>query len=721
MKQERIVLTLDIRFEHDVVLVRQRARQIAELLGFSVQDQTRIATAASEIARNAFHYAGGGKVEFLVGGTAPSQMFLIRICDEGPGIEDLPALLEGKYPSETGMGLGIIGTRQLMDRFHIESAPGRGTTVLLGKAFPPGAPAVTGRDLVRIADELARLEPQSAFEEIQQQNQELLHVMEDLHKRQEELIQLNRELEDTNRGVVALYAELDEKARDLQRANEVKARFLSSMSHELRTPLSSTLSLTRILLDRTDGELTPEQEKQITFIRQATENLLELINDLLDMARIEAGKIAIRLAQFEVADLFSSLRGMMRTLNVNPAVELVFEELVDIPPLRTDESKVAQILRNLTSNALKFTTRGEVRVSARLDADGEAVVFSVADTGIGIAPEDQERIFEEYVQLETGLQQRFKGTGLGLALSRRLAELLGGSLSVESELGVGSTFTAVIPLVYAESAAEPSVVITPPQPDPTRFPVLVVEDDPRDMALYEKYLQGSGFQVIPAQTVKEARYVLKQFRPMAVVLDILLPEEDGWAFLIEMRRDEATRDIPVLVVTIVDDQHDKGMMLGADDYCVKPIERQWLLDELKALDPVEKILIIDDEEADRYTFKKLLAGTRYTVIEAASGQEGLRRAHEEGPQVIFLDLVMPEMSGFEVLDQLKSDPATRDIPVIIYTGRHLEEEERSRLMAGALTILSKGTTTRKEVMVQIRQALAKIARRLDLSKESVTP
>lgn len=720
MKQERIILSLDIRFEHDVVLVRQRARQIAELLGFGVQDQTRIATAASEIARNAFHYAGGGKVEFLVEGTAP-PLFLIRIRDEGPGIADLPALLEGKYASETGMGLGIIGARRLMDHFHIESVPGQGTTVLLGRAFPRGAPAVTGQHLARIADELAQLEPQSAFEEIQQQNQELLRVMEDLHKRQEELIQLNRELEDTNRGVVALYAELDERAEYLRRANEVKARFLSSMGHELRTPLSSTLSLTRILLDRTDGELTPEQEKQVTFIRQATESLLELISDLLDMARIEAGKIAIRLAQFEAADLFSSLRGMMRPLNVNPAVELVFEEPVDIPPLRTDESKVAQILRNLTSNALKFTTRGEVRVSARLDPDGEAVVFSVADTGIGIAPEDQERVFEEYVQVETPLHRRVRGTGLGLALSRRLAELLGGSLSVESELGVGSTFTAVIPLVYAESAAGPSVVITPPQPDLAQFPVLVVEDDPRDILLYEKYLQRSGFQVIPARTVKEARHALKQFRPMAVVLDILLPEEDGWTFLVEMRRDEATRDIPILVVTIIDDQHDKGIMLGAHDYCTKPIGREWLLDKLKALDPVEKILMIDDEEADRYTFKKLLAGTRYTVIEAASGQEGLRRAREEGPQVIFLDLVMPEMSGFEVLDQLKSDPATRDISVIIYTGKDLEEEERSRLMEGALTILSKGTTTRQELMVQIRQALAKIARSVDQSKEGVTP
>jgi CheY-like chemotaxis protein len=240
--------------------------------------------------------------------------------------------------------------------------------------------------------------------------------------------------------------------------------------------------------------------------------------------------------------------------------------------------------------------------------------------------------------------------------------------------------------------------------------VLVVEDDASTVLLYERYLRESGFQVIPALTLKEARQALKQVRPMAVVLDILLGEENGWDFLVEMKRTKATRDIPVLVCTIIDDQREQGMVLGAVDYCIKPIERQWLLNKLKMLDPVEKVLIIDDEEVARYTFKKLLAGTRYTVIEAADGPEGLRRVREEGPQVIFLDLIMPEMDGFEVLHELKADPATRGIPVIIYTGKELEEERR-RLAEGALTILSKATTSREEAIAQIREALAVMARR----------
>ena len=701
-KMNTTILTSEIRFEHDVVLARQRARQIAGLLGFDAQDQARIAAAVSEMARNAFVHAGGGRVEFLVEGVASPRMLLIHVHDEGSGIADLPAILEG------GKGLGIISARRLMDRFYIESAPGKGTTVVVGKSFPPGAPRVAGQALARIAADVARLAPQSAFEEIQQQNQELLRVMEDLRQRQEELVQLNRELEDTNRGVVALYAELEDRADELRSASEVKSRFLSYMSHELRTPLNSILAISRILLDRLDGELTAEQDKQVTFIRDAGRDLLGMVNELLDLAKIEAGKITVRLVQFEVADLFRSLRGIMRPLDINPYVELVFEDPVGIPPISTDESKVAQILRNLISNALKFTQRGEVRASARLDATGEAVVFSVADTGVGIALEDQERIFEEFVQVATSPQGRIKGVGLGLPLSKRLAELLGGSLSVESELGVGSTFTAVIPLVYPRLVPEPAMVITPQQPDPSRVPVLVIEDDTQDIALYEEYLEGAGFQVIAVQTLGEARQALKQFRPMAVVLDILLPGEDGWTFLIEMKADEATRDIPILVVTIVGDQQDKGMMLGADAYCVKPIERQWLLNKLKSLDPLEKILIIDDEEVARYALNKLLIDMHYTIIEAASGPEGLRQAREEGPQVIFLDLIMPEMSGFEVLDQLKSDPATRDIPVIIYTGKHLEAEERGRLMEGALAILSKETTSREEVMVRIREALVAV-------------
>jgi len=234
-------------------------------------------------------------------------------------------------------------------------------------------------------------------------------------------IKLNRELEDTNRGVMALYAELDEKAASLQQANELKTRFLSNTSHEFRTPLNSIMSLSRLLLERMDGELTPEQEKQVTLIQKSAAGLLELVNDLLDLAKVEAGKIVVHLGEFEVSELFASLRGMLRPLIAhNSSVSLVFEEPVGIPMLHTDEGKVAQILRNLISNAIKYTEFGEVRVAAVREDNN--IVFSVTDTGIGINAEDTEYIFEDYIQLDSQIQKQVKGTGLGLPLSRKLAE-----------------------------------------------------------------------------------------------------------------------------------------------------------------------------------------------------------------------------------------------------------------------------------------------------------
>jgi signal transduction histidine kinase len=280
---------------------------------------------------------------------------------------------------------------------------------------------------------------------------------ERLRQRQEELEKLNEELKDINRGMVGLYAELDEKAHELRRADEIKTRFLSNISHEFRTPLNSIFALSGLLLDRTDGELTSEQEKQVGFIRKAADSLLDLVNDLLDLSKIRAGKIEVHPAEFDAATLFSTLRGMLRSLHVNPAVTLVFAEPEGVPSLYTDEGKVAQILRNFISNALKFTECGEVRVSARYDEGNRTVTFTVSDSGVGIAADDQERIFEEFTQLEHPAQRQFKGTGLGLPLCRKLAELLRGKIELESEVGVGSKFSLTLPERYEGESEEQEV------------------------------------------------------------------------------------------------------------------------------------------------------------------------------------------------------------------------------------------------------------------------
>ncbi len=442
------IIKISIGTELDVVGARQRAREIAVLCRFAMQDQVRIATSVSELARNVYNYAQGGRVEFSIEDDGAHQALQISIEDEGPGIADLDLVLSGGYKSTTGMGLGILGARRLMDRFDIRSIAGKGTKIILHKLFPGDAPRLTARMVGDMCARLGALAPDSMLGEVQQQNQELLGTLAELKIRQEELLALTRELEENNRAVKALYEELDETARHLRHADAMKSRFLSNMSHEFRTPLSSIRALAKLLLSGADGELSVEQEKQVSFILQGTVALNEMVDDLLDLAKIEAGKVDVRAEHFTVSAMFGSLRQLLRPLLVNPTLSLTFNEGEPGAALFSDQGKLSQILRNFASNALKFTERGEIVVQATLMPEQGAIRFTVSDTGLGIRACDHELIFEEFSQVENHLQGGAKGTGLGLPLCRKLAELLGGSVGVESELGSGSVFWVVVPLTY---------------------------------------------------------------------------------------------------------------------------------------------------------------------------------------------------------------------------------------------------------------------------------
>lgn len=684
------LLTYSLNVQADVVGARQRARQIAELIGFDGREQTRIATSVSEIARNAFRYAGGGRVELEVEGETAPQLLVIRVSDDGPGIAQLEEVLDGTYRSTTGMGIGLIGSRRLMDRWDVHSTPGRGTTVTLGKLFPAEAPLITPMGAGRLVTRLAAMPHPTSIAEVQSQNAELLGALAELQEKQDRLLEMARELEDTNRGVVALYAELDEKAAHLRHADEMKSRFLSNMSHEFRTPLNSVRALCSLLLSRDDGPLSAEQETQIRFIAKAAEGLTELVNDLLDLAKIEAGKIEVHPAEFEVEELFSALRGMLRPLLVADTVSLVFEDAAGLPAMHTDESKVSQIVRNFISNALKFTERGSVTVRADLVHGGDAIAFSVTDTGIGIAPEDQEMIFEEFTQVPNALQRKVKGTGLGLPLCRRLASLLGGEVSVTSRPGAGSTFAAVIPLRYKGAP-----VAEPPFDDaraaaPAGTLVIIVEDDEATRVLYEKYLKGTPYRPLGIPTLAAAREVIKASRPAAVILDIMLPgeEQETWRWLSQTKALD-----PLLPVLVASDSRDerKAFSLGADAYLHKPVSRDLLIATLDRVMPRRSdqvALIIDDDEAARYVIRRCVRQPM-RFEEASDGERGLALASQVRPGVIFLDLAMPGMRGDEVLDRLKADPSTSHIPVIVVTSQDLDDGTRGRLAGNARAILQK--------------------------------
>ena len=441
-----VLLTVELVREYDVVLARQRARQLAAEFKLDGQDQTRFATAVSELARNAYQYAGSGRVEFRIESGSPSTL-VARITDRGPGIARLSEILDGRYVSSTGLGLGIIGSRRLADVFSVVSSPNDGTDIAIGRHLPATlriTPAVISAAIGAVAA-VSSVDPMI---EVQQQSQELLRTLAYLREKQAETDRLAQELSETNRGVLALYAELDERAVYLERANELKTRFLSDLNHEIRTPLNAIRNVARLLLDGYEGPLTERHRQAIEMMRHSTDSLSDLVNDWLDLAKIEAGRTDVRVETFTVDALWGALRGMFRPIGTDSAVSLIFEPLSLLPLLHTDQSKVAQILRNFISNALKFTERGEVRVSAREGSD-ETVVFSVSDTGIGIAAEHMERVFEEFAQIENPMQRHVKGTGLGLPLSRRLSRLLGGDIVLESEVGRGTVFSLILPIQYA--------------------------------------------------------------------------------------------------------------------------------------------------------------------------------------------------------------------------------------------------------------------------------
>lgn len=512
---------LRLKTSADIARLRQSMRTAAGRFGLDHFEQVQLATGISELGR-LLVARGGGELVVSLATRRPQRLVIEVLSRDGEAFEERSA----------GTPELIAARRLLGGPADGEAAPG---AVTFSRLLPPASAGAV--DEVRAILEGGSKDP---YEELVSQNQELLHVMEDLRERDAELTALNAELEETNRGVLALYSELDEKAESLRLAGEERSRFLSNVTHELRTPLSSILALCRLLLAGEAARLDGEQKTQIKYIQKSAQDLYDFVSDLLDLAKFEAGKTQVHVAEFTINDLFAALRGMFRPLAIDPHVVLRFQH-GRFPPLQTDEGKVAQILRNLISNALKFTENGEVIVSASYSAEDATAVFEVSDTGSGIAAEDLERIFDEFSQVDGRTTRRERGSGLGLPLSRTLASLLGGTLTAHSSVGAGSTFTLRIPTVYRD----PATLV--PGSAPT---VLVVDDDQISRYVVREQLERLGWRVLEASSGETALSLLQEGAAAAMVLDLLMPGMSGFEILDRLRK-QPHKEIPIAIRTSV--------------------------------------------------------------------------------------------------------------------------------------------------------------------------
>jgi CheY-like chemotaxis protein/anti-sigma regulatory factor (Ser/Thr protein kinase) len=472
--------------------------------------------------------------------------------------------------------------------------------------------------------------------------------------------------------------------------------------------MNAIIGFTRLVMRRSKEVLAPRQYENLEKILVSAEHLLSLINDILDLAKVEAGRIEVYPVEFALEPIVTECLHTVEPMLKSAHVRLVQEVDADLPTLVTDRDKVRQILMNLLSNAAKFTPTGTITVSVRC-RDG-VLAMAVSDTGIGIPEEALERVFEEFHQVDTSTTREYGGTGLGLAISRHLARLLGGDIAVQSTLGVGSTFIVMLPQHYP--SAEPGVRATDiPAPAASIIAlehspvVLVIDDDPNVIYLLQENLTEAGYQVIGALHGTEGLQKARQLRPFAIILDILMPHKDGWQVLHELKTDVSTRDIPVVLLTIVD-QKELGYRLGAFDYLLKPFDREAILATLRRISPAHHhLLVVDDDPYVVDLVRQLLDDQPYEIEAAVDGQAALEAMARHQPDVILLDLLMPRLDGFSVLEYLHHTPRYRDIPVIVLTAKTCTAEEQALLHKRVRTVIQKQGLERDRLIQEVRVAL----------------
>ncbi len=508
------------------------------------------------------------------------------------------------------------------------------------------------------------------------------------------------------------FREIQEKSEALAASSQHKSQFLANMSHELRTPLNAIIGVTEMVLEDARDLKREDEFEPLERVLRAGRHLLALINDILDLSKIEAGKMDMHLESFPIAPLIEDIIKTIQPLAAKSGNEITVSCPGEIGSMHADQTRVRQALLNLVSNANKFTERGKVTVSVRRTSEGSRdwITAAVADTGIGMTPEQVGRLFQEFMQADASTTRKYGGTGLGLAISRRFCQMMGGDITVDSEVGRGSTFTIRLPAEVLAAQPVPLPRSAPssraPVPAGATPVVLVVDDDPTVRDMTERFLTREGFSVVTADGGQEGLRLTRELHPAAITLDVMMPDLDGWTVLAAIKGDPTLADIPVILMTILDEKN-RGYSLGAADYMVKPVDRERLGLVLREIvgHGGRRVLVVDDDDILRRGLLQALDKDGWKVSEAENGRVGLERLADVLPDVIVLDLMMPEVDGFGFLEALRHRAEWCHIPVVVITAKDLTEEDHRRLSGGVERILQKDAPTRDEMLREVSATL----------------
>jgi hypothetical protein len=557
-------------------------------------------------------------------------------------------------------------------------------------------------------EEIQRLlkESRNANDSLQARTDEVNEANEKLTAMNEELQAQSRELQAQTEELEVQKTELEIQRSRVEEADRLKSEFLSNMSHELRTPLNSVLALSQLMISRGTGRNPDQESEYLKVIERNGRQLLALINDILDLSKIEAGKMDIFMTDFDTGPLVERALSTIIPLAEKKGLR-VEKDLDDAPFIHSDEDKINQILLNLFSNAVKFTDKGHIKIQVKTDADH--VHFSVSDTGIGIEKTNLFHIFDEFRQVDGSTTRNHEGTGLGLAICAKLADLLGGSIQVDSEPGKGSRFTLTLPLskVDEKDVKERQIVENRRiEREASSNTVVVIDDDPEIRAEMKTYLTQAGYHVETARNGKQGIELVRAVKPMAVTLDIMMPEMDGWEVVRLLKESRETDKIPIVIVSVSNDQQ-TGMALGATGYIVKPLNRERILSAIQSIGNAKggnahianDILVVEDNDIAGLQIRSALEEKGYRIRIASNGKEALETIKQSCPRAIILDLMMPGMDGFQVLDTLRAAPETRNLPILVLSAKELTSDERARLSHNKVRqLIRKGSIDRNQLV-----------------------